>query len=71
MKTYKGCLIFDLYVCNNYSSVRQSLNTVTYIRYSCTSISCSWRTHTTCCIMASVLETKVDAQCDKLATEPS
>ena len=35
------------------------------------SISCSWRTRATRCITANVLQTKVDAQCDKLATELS
>jgi len=34
-----------------------------------TSISCHWRTRTMCCITANVLQTKVDAQCDKLATD--
>jgi len=34
-----------------------------------TSISCRWWTHATHCIMVNVLQTKVDAQCDKLATE--
>jgi len=34
------------------------------------SISCRWQIHTTCCIMANVLQTsKVDFQCDKLATD--
>jgi len=37
-----------------------------------TRISCRWQTHVTRCIMANVLQTnKVDAQCDKLATELS
>jgi len=36
-----------------------------------TSISCCWRTCATCCITANVLQTKVDAQCDKRATELS
>jgi len=35
------------------------------------SISCRWRTRATRCITANVLQTKVDAQCDKLATELS
>ena len=34
-----------------------------------TSISCRWRTHATRCITANLLQTKVDAQCDKSATE--
>jgi len=35
-----------------------------------TSISCRWWTHTPCCIMTNVLQTKADAQCDgtKLTT---
>jgi len=33
------------------------------------SISCHWRTRAMCCIAANVLQTKVDAQCDKLATK--
>jgi len=36
-----------------------------------TSISCRYRTRATCCITANVLQTKVHAQCDKLATELS
>jgi len=36
-----------------------------------TSISWRWRTHATRCIMANVVQTKVDAQCDKHATELS
>jgi len=36
-----------------------------------TSISCHWRTCTTCCIMANVLQTKLDAQCDKPAAKLS
>jgi len=36
-----------------------------------TSISCRWRTRATRCITANVLQTKVDVQCDKLATELS
>ena len=36
-----------------------------------TSISCRWRTRTTRCITTNVLQTKVDAQRDKLATELS
>jgi len=36
-----------------------------------TSISCHWRTRATRCITANVLQTKVDAQCYKLATELS
>ena len=34
-----------------------------------TSISCRWRTRATRCITANVLQIKVDAQCNKLATE--
>jgi len=35
-----------------------------------TRISCRWQTRATCCIVENVLQTnKVDAQCDKLATE--
>ena len=34
-----------------------------------TSISCCWRTRATRCITANTLQTKVDAQCDKLVTE--
>ena len=33
--------------------------------------SCRWRTRATRCIPANLLQTKVDAQCDKLATELS
>jgi len=36
-----------------------------------TSISCRWRTRATRCITSNVLQTKVDAQFDKLATELS
>jgi len=36
-----------------------------------TGISCHQRTRATRCIMANVLQTKVDAQCDKLATDLS
>ena len=36
-----------------------------------TSISCCWRTNATCWITANLLQTKVDDQCDKLATELS
>jgi len=36
-----------------------------------TSISYCWRTRAMRCITANVLQTKVDAQCDKLATELS
>jgi len=36
-----------------------------------TSISCRWWTRTVHCIMANVLPTKVEAQCDKLGTELS
>ena len=36
-----------------------------------TSISCRWRTRATQCITANVLQTKVDAHCDKLGTELS
>jgi len=35
------------------------------------SIICRWRTRATRCTTANVLQTKVDAQCDKLATELS
>ena len=35
------------------------------------SISCHWRTCVMCCITANVLQTKVDAQCDKPANELS
>jgi len=34
-----------------------------------TTISCCWQTHTMCCITVNVLQTKVDAHCDKLATK--
>ena len=34
-----------------------------------TSVSCCWRTRVTRCITARVLQTKVDAQCGKLATK--
>jgi len=36
-----------------------------------TSISCRWQTCAMHCVRANVLQTKVDAQCDKLATELS
>jgi len=37
-----------------------------------TRMSCCWQTRVTCCVTANVLQTsKVDAQCDKLATELS
>jgi len=36
-----------------------------------TSNSRQWRTHVTHCITANVLQTKLDAQCDKLATKLS
>ena len=36
-----------------------------------TSISCCWQTCVMRCIMANVLQTKVDAHCDKLATDRS
>jgi len=36
-----------------------------------TSISYRWQTRATRCITANVLQTQVDAQCDKLATELS
>jgi len=34
-----------------------------------TSISCHWQTHAMRCTIANVPQTKMDAQCDKLATE--
>jgi len=43
----------------------------TTVHYDKTSISCRWRTRATRCITSNVLQTKVDAQCDKLATELS
>ena len=62
----KICIIANVYLnmCRNlkkHSTVRQKL----------TSISCRLRTRATRCITANVLQTKVDAQCDKLATERS
>jgi len=44
-------------------------NIVHYLRK--TTVSCHWQTCTTRCIMANVLQTNVDAQCDKPATELS
>jgi len=41
------------------------------IVWSHNSISCRWRIRATRCITVNVLQTKVDAQCDKLATELS
>jgi len=47
-------------------------NKVLGIANKITRISCHWQTHATRCITANVLQTnKVDAQCDKLATELS
>jgi len=53
---------------SKYSQSQGECNTHSWCNYS---ISCSWRTRATRCITANVLQTKVDAQCDKLATELS